>query len=300
MRGFFRDRAAKTSRRRTSQFRRALGAATVLAAVAPAVPAHADESPFAYTYLTEVLPQGAIELEQWATFRFNKPQEKYLRVQGRTEFEYGVTSRFLAAIYANYEYRNIEPEGPGAPDGPDDTVKFTGISAEFIYQLFNPITDPFGLALYFEPGIGDGERSVEFKLLFQKNFLEDRLIFATNFILEYEWEHEAEEDIWEHASAFEIFVALAYNVAPGWFAGVELLNENEYAGHIFSGAHAEANAFYFGPTIHYGTTNWWATLGFYKQLPWAGNPQDEEGVLSHGYLFDAEKTRVRFRLGWVF
>ena len=56
-----------------------------------------------------------------------------------------------------------------------------------------PFTDPFGFALYFEPSIGDGERALEFKLLFQKNFLEDRLIFATNFIFEFEWEHEAEQ-----------------------------------------------------------------------------------------------------------
>jgi hypothetical protein len=247
--------------------------------------------------LTEVLPQGAVEVEQWVTWRHKKPQEKYDRVQGRTEVEYGVTNRFLAALYANYEHTKIVPDGPGAPNGPDDTTKFTGFNAEFIYQVLNPFTDPFGFALYFEPSIGDGQRALEFKLLFQKNFLDDRLIFATNFILEYEWEHDADEDTWEHASAFEIFVALAYRVAPGWFAGVELLNENEYAEHIFSGAHAEVSKFYFGPTIHYASQNWWATLGVYKQLPWAANHTDEEGLVSHGYVYDAERMRLRLRLG---
>lgn len=275
----------------------AFGAVTAMGTVAPLNTAHADELPFAYTYLTEVLPQGAVEIEQWVTWRHKKPQEKYDRLQGRSEIEYGVSNRFLAALYANYEHTKVVPDGPGAPDSATDTTKFTGFSAEFIYQVLNPFTDPFGFALYVEPGIGDGERSLEFKALFQKNFLDDRLILAANFILEYEWEHEADEDIWEHASAFEIFVAVAYRVAPGWFAGVELLNENEYEDHIFSGAHAEVSAFYFGPTIHYASQNWWATLGVYKQLPWAANHTDEDNVVSHGYLIDAERMRLRFRLG---
>jgi hypothetical protein len=275
----------------------ACGVLTAVALLTPWHPARADESPFAYTYLTEVLPQGAMEVEQWLTWRHRKQDEKFDRLQGRTEFEYGISNRFLAALYLNYEHTKIEPTGPLAPDEADDTTKFTGVNAEFIYQVLNPFTDPFGFALYFEPFIGDGERALEFKLLFQKNFLEDRLIFAANFILEYEWEHEAEEDLWEHASAFEIFVALAYRVAPGWYAGAELLNENEFAGHLLNGAHPEANAFFAGPTIHYGAQNWWATLGLYWQLPWAGNPQEEPGLISDGYLVGEERMRLRFRLG---
>jgi Family of unknown function (DUF6662) len=288
-----------TFKRRRSPRALALGTMTALMALAPWQEARADESPFAYTYLTEVLPQGGMEIEQWLTWKHKKPQEKFDQLQGRTEFEYGFSNRFQGALYLNYEHTKIEPEGPGAPNDFDDTTKFTGVNAEFIYQVWSPFTDPFGFALYFEPSIGDGERALEFKLLFQKNFFEDRLIFATNFILEYEWEHEAEEDIWEHASAFEITVALAYRVAPGWFAGVEFLNENEYAEHIFSGAHAEVSKFYFGPTIHYATQNWWATLGFYKQLPWASNHTDEAGLVAHGYVYDAERTRLRFRLGII-
>lgn len=286
-------------RDKTTKYAMAFGAMAAVAVLAPWQTAHADESPFAYTYLSEVLPQGGMEIEQWLTWKHKKPQETFDQLQGRTEFEYGITNRFQGAVYLNYEHTKIEPNGPGAPNGPDDTTKFTGFNAEFIYQVLNPFTDPFGFALYFEPAIGDGERALEFKLLFQKNFLEDRMIFATNFILEYEWEYEADEDIWERESAFEITVALAYRVAPGWMAGVELLNETGYEGHIFSGAEAETTAFYFGPTIHYATQNWWATLGFYKQLPWAANHTDEEELVAHGYVYDAERTRLRFRLGII-
>ena len=281
----------RTSKRR-SPHTLALSAATALMALAPWQQARADESPFAYTYLTEVLPQGAIELEQWVTWKHKKPQETFDVFEGRTEIEYGFTNRFLGALYLNYEHVNIEPDGLGAPNGPENTTKFTGINAEFIYQVWSPFTDPFGFALYFEPAIGDGERALEFKLLFQKNFLEDRLIFATNFIFEFEWEEE--DDEWEREAAFEITVGLSYRVAPGWFVGAELLNENAYEGHF---EHAEVSTWYVGPAVHFGSERWWATLGFYKQLPWAGNHTDEPELTSHGYVVDAERTRLRFRLG---
>ena len=270
----------------------ALGA--LLASLHPAL---ADESPFASLYTTELLPKGAMEVEQWATWKHKKPQEQFDQVEGRTEFEYGLSNKFLASLYANYEHTKIAPNGPGAPDGAAEGTKFTGFNAEFIYQVLDPYTKPIGFALYVEPGIGDDARSLEFKLLFQKNFLDDRLIFAANFNLEYEWEHDDALDIWQQASAFEIYLGASYRFAPRWFAGVEFLNENAYEGHIFSGAHAAENAFYFGPTLHYAAPSWWATVGVFAQLPWAGNPADAPGAISHGYLVDAERMRLRLRIG---
>jgi len=279
---------------RRSPLRLALCALTALAAFIPLRGAHADESPFANIYTTEVLPQGAWEVEQWLTWKHKKPQEKFDLLQGRTEIEYGFTNRLLGAFYLNYEHSKITPEGPGAPDGPDDTTKFTGVNAEFIYQVLNPFTDPLGFALYFEPAIGDGERALEFKLLFQKNFMEDRLVLAANINLELEWAHDDALNEWERESGLEFYLGVSYRFAPNWFAGVELLNENGFGGHL---EHAEKNAFYFGPTIHYATENWWATLGVFSQLPWAGNPADEPGAISHGYLVGEERMRMRFRLG---
>jgi len=269
-------------------------ALSALAALIPLQPAYADESPFASIYTTELLPQGAVEIEQWLTWKHRKPDEQFDLLEGRTEIEYGFSNRFLGAFYLNYEHSKIEPKGPGAPDGPDDTTKFTGVNAEFIYQVLNPLTDPIGFGLYFEPSIGDDERALEFKLLFQKNFMEDRLILAANLNLELEWEHDDVLDEWEPASAFEIYLGIAYQFAPGWFGGVEFLNENGFEDHL---KHAVDNAFYFGPTIHYGSQRWWATLGVFAQLPWAGNPADDPAALSHGYLVGAERLRARLRIG---
>lgn len=272
--------------------------AGVFAVLAAGSPARADESPFASIYTTELLPQGGAEAEQWLTWATSKPDERFDAVEGRTEVEYGITNRLQLSLYANYEWSKIVPKGPGAVDEPTDTTRFSGFSAEAIYQVLNPFTDDFGFAVYLEPAIGAGERELEGKLLFQKNFLEDRLILAANVNLEYEWEHDVSAGDWERESALEFYLGVSYRFAPGWYGGVELLNENGYEGHLlFDHAHAETNAFYFGPALHYGGETWWATLAVYQQLPWAGNPADEPGALSHGLLVEAERYRVRFRLG---
>jgi len=270
----------------------------IVAALAFWSPALADDSPFASIYTTELLPEGGREAEQWVTWSTSKPDERFDVVRGRTEVEYGVTSRFQLALYANYQWTGIRPSGPGARDGITDTTRFTGFSAEAIYQVLNPFTDPLGLALYVEPEIGAGERAIEGKLLFQKNFLEDRLILVANINFEWEWAHDVTTGDWEHESAVEFYLGASYRFAPGWYGGVELLNENGYEGHLlFDHANAETNAFYFGPALHFGSETWWATLAVYQQLPWAGNPAHEPGALTHGLLTKAERFRVRLRLG---
>ncbi len=49
---------------------------------------------------------------------------------------------------------------------------------EAIYRLLSPYKDPIGLALYFELAVGDQETELEWKILLQKNWLEDRLVWA--------------------------------------------------------------------------------------------------------------------------
>ena len=224
-----------------------------------------------------------------------RSQERYYRLQGRTELEYGVSDRFQVALYASYSRTKIVPNGPGAPGSPENSFLFDGISGEAIYQVLNPYTAPVGLALYFEPSIGRGTRALEFKALLQKNLLEDRLILAANLNLEYEWERDA--GVWEHGSALEFYLGASYRFAPGWFGGLEFLNENAYSGHILSGASAQTSAFYFGPTLHYASQGWWATLAFLPQLPIAGNPGGGAGAVSHGYVTEEERMRMRLRIG---
>ena len=44
----------------------------------------------------------------------------------------------------------------------------------------SPYTDPVGLAIYFEPTVGDRFLEFDTRILVQKNYFDDRLILAAN------------------------------------------------------------------------------------------------------------------------
>ena len=179
--------------------------------------ARADESIFAWTYTTDLLPKGRWEFEQWVTARWEKEHGTYNVFDFREEFEYGVTDNFQVSLYLNHHYvkasNSIAAENPAHPGRrlpgafetggedvhaghdpaiPFDSYHFESVSLELIYRLLSPYKHPFGLALYFEPAVGDQETELEWKILLQKNWFEDRLVWALN--VNYELEYEKEED----------------------------------------------------------------------------------------------------------
>lgn len=278
--------------------------AAILAAAGTS-PALADESPFGTLYTTDTLPAGAAEVEQWATWKSGKPHESYSRLEGRTEYEYGVTSDFQLAGYANYKWTYQRPAG-----GPSDSeAEFTSVSAEAIYRLWDPYTHPFGVALYLEPAIGSGLREIEAKLLLQKNFLDDRLVLAANAVLEQEWEH-ADADLsaapgspeavahWDKETELKFLIGASYRVASNWSAGAEFEVKREYDGLlVWDHAAAAADSYFFGPTLHYAAENYFVTLSTQAQLPWAANLSGEPGETVNGFAHEEERYRAQLRIG---
>jgi hypothetical protein len=176
---------------------------------------HGHEAIFSWTYTTDLTPKGHGEFEQWITTRWEKEHGSYSVVDFREEFEYGVTDNFQLAIYLNHHYVHAnddvpaeDPARPGNrlpgayetggedvhaghnPATPFDSYHFESVSLEGIYRLLSPYKDPIGLALYFEPSVGDQETELEWKILLQKNWLEDRLVWALNVNYELEFEKE--------------------------------------------------------------------------------------------------------------
>src|SRR5260221_5496809 len=188
------------------------GALFLVVALCVAASATAGESPFGYVYTTDTHPKGKREFEQWLTQRYGQSQGDFDLWQLRSEFEYGVTDRLQTALYLNHGSVNAfhtRPDGttgPGAfvPDDVDPDARyqkrfFESISNEWIYRVLSPYKDPIGLALYIEPSWGPDKRELEGKLILQKNFLEDRLMWALNFFasagserLHGAWEHDGE------------------------------------------------------------------------------------------------------------
>lgn len=295
------------------------GAALTTAALLTA--AHAEESQFGYVYTTDLLPKGAKEVEQWATWRHQKVAGKYDEVEGRTEVEYGLTDNLQGALYANYASARAYHNGPdGATTPPEQFAdktnvgadqnwhgkRFVGVSGELIYRALSPYTDPIGLAFYFEPVVGPKFREIESKIILQKNFLDDRLVTAFNATYAPEWrlvdsEKKPGAHTWNAETDINYNFAASYRFAPNWSAGMELVNEHEYNSYHL---HHETNSGYFtGPSIHYGGKQYFVTVTALEQLPWAtghGSTVDGAVVGHRDYDNDYEKFRLRVKAGFYF
>lgn len=275
-------------------FAKALIASTVLLGASAA---QADEDIFGYTRGTEVLPKGAKELEFWATRRSDKGAGSYSAYDYRVELEYGFTSKLKGSLYLTGRQHDIAGV-PGLEDR-SQTV-FDGIANEWRYNILSVYQDALGLTLYVEPEYSrydgvSGERRTEYaletRLLLEKHFLDDNLVWAFNLNSELAREHEA--DAVEGEAVVGFSSGLAYRFATGWYGGAELDYRSVYP----ALAEREAWALFAGPTLHYASTKWWATLTWLPQV--RGAPRDPARS-DHLHLDEFEKNEVRLRVGYNF
>ncbi|MBI1179503.1 MAG: hypothetical protein GC201_03030 [Alphaproteobacteria bacterium] len=304
-------------------------AATLGVCLGNAHSARADEPLFGYVYATDILPKGQSEIEQWSTLREGRSQGDFHLWQGRTEYSYGLTNNLQLSGYVNYDYANVYHNAPDGttvppevfadytadPDARFEKWRFEGVSAEAIWRVLSPYTAPVGIALYVEPTIGPRTREVENRLIIQKNFYDDRIVLAFNFtwaleLRKLQGDPEAEPGSrdarihWDRETDINFGLAASYRFAANWSAGLEFLNEREFASlNPFKGGVANNVAYYFGPNIHYGGRRFFVTATFLFQLPWAkdyANPPP--GFIVHGITNadDFEKYRLRIKAGFYF
>lgn len=252
--------------------------------------ASADDQPFVSLYTTDIDTQGEREGEQRLEWRAGHGSGTFAEFISRTEVEYGITDDFQASAYLNYDWSraHIVP-------APAETQSLLGVSGELIYRFWNVYFDPIGLAVYLEPSYGPGSRSVEAKILLQKNFLNDTLRLALNANFEDDWNRTAGH--WHKTSALEFDAGLSYNITPEFSAGLEFDNERQMNGLVLGGdASEQTSAYFLGPTLQYiaGVTK--ITLGVETQLPIAGNASRVANALHDGFVSDAERYRILLRL----
>lgn len=308
-------------------FRKFAGAVFVTLLLVPFC-ATAEEPLFGFVSTTDLLPQGKFEGAQWLSWRDGKTVGQFDVVEGRTEFEYGLSNRLQVAAYLNYEWADAYHDnvitGETLPPaalanlnvGPDDrlnTTRFTAASLEGIYRVLSPYIDPIGLALYLRPSIGPQFREVEARLILQKNFIDDRFVLALNIDDTVDW-HDVPTDFasdgavldrkWDDESALAFGLASSYRFGTGWSAGVELQNERGYAGEDpFSTGIRTSVAYYLGPTLHYANEHIFATLTYLTQLPFASdyaNSHPDFIVDGRNYSAGNERLRLRLKFGWYF
>ena len=267
----------------------------VCAALFVAIPAQADENYFGYTYGSETLPKGHWEVYQWATSRSGKADGSYQAVDLQTEFEHGFTDHLQGSFYLNAVQHDISQVSNFSNR---DQFRFNGLQGSLKYSLKSPYKDGYGLAVYLEPGYkryGDasGERVDTFffepKLIVQKNFREDTVIWATNFSGEFEREHNLETKAWESELELQVSTGLSYRFAPHWFAGLEFLATSAFE-RMHLNTLGEYGVF-AGPNLHYANQKWWATLTVLPQL--TGWPENS-GTRN---LDNFESLQVRLKVG---
>lgn len=286
---------------------------TVLAAasaVALATPAQADENLLGYNYGAETLPKGKTEAYVWFTDRRGKDEGDYDAQDYQLEIEHGISDKVQVSGYLDFvshHIRGLEPEF----EDKDHDFRFQGLQGSVKWAALSPYKDGIGLALYVEPvwkridkisGEKGREFELENKLILQKNFLDDRLIWIGNLTAEMEFEREKEVDALtgqiEHENetelALEATTGLSYRVAPNWFLGVEGRYHSEYPDFPdrFSREHY---AFFAGPTIHYGGKRWWLTATWLPQI--GGRPSPAGSDL---HLEEHEKRELRLKIGYNF
>jgi hypothetical protein len=304
-------------------------AAVAAAAGLGAGAAQADEPLFGFINTTDLLPKGQKEVEQWATLREGRSEGQFHVLQNRTEFSYGLRDDVQVSAYLNYDWADAwrnTPEGETAPPEvyadysvePDkrlNRVRFEGVSGEVIWRLMSPYTQPVGVALYLEPTIGPRTREMEYRLLLQKNFHDDRVVVAGNVTVGQEWrrllpdpeaEPGSEEAFthWDKETDVNFDVGVSWRFRENWSVGLEALNEREWAGlNPFDASQRTNVAYYVGPTIHYGGQKFFATATFVAQVGAAkdyANPAP--GLIVDGITNadDFEKYRLRVKVGTFF
>ncbi|WP_426164309.1 DUF6662 family protein [Pseudoduganella sp. R-34] len=281
-----------------------------------ALPALADENLFGYVRGSEVLPKGSGEFYQWVTQRNNKGSGHYRAVDTKTEIEYGVTDRFQVSAEVN----GLAVKSQGLlingylPKDIDSNLRLQGFEVAAKYNFLSPAKDDFGLSAYtsFEYGrldvhSGQRKRELEFEaqLQAQKYFLEGQLTWVGNIGLraahekrkaiadlpeDFEWPTDPEMEI-----STKIGTGLSYRFAPGWYAGVEALFENEYETEVGQ----ERWSVFGGPSLHYGGKQWWATLTVFRQLRGGGERYDGQPA-KQLHLIERTKNELRLKVGYNF
>jgi hypothetical protein len=278
-----------------------------------------SESQFGFIYTTDLLPKNAKEVEQWLTWRGQKTGGTFNLFEGKTAIEYGVTDAFQIAGYATYDWMEAYENGPDGKTAPAEpfsysqpgetdyysSTKFIGLSLEAIYRVMSPYTDPFGMAFYFEPTVGDRFTELEARIILQKNFFDDTLVLAFNFTYAPEFRYLPSDDgtskSWQEETDVNFSYGASYRFTSNWSIGFELLNEHEANSYDWS-MHMN-NGWYLGPSLHFGGKDFFVTAVFLKQMPWATTYADTApDAVVHGYDFDNdfEMYRIRVKTGFYF
>jgi len=292
-------------------------AAVIVAAtlLSPAL-VHADENLFGYVRGAEVVPKGGWELYNTTTLRDGKGAGSYRAFDNVTELEYGVNDRFN--VSGGLQLLSIDTQGLSfdgyLPGDKEFDLRPSGAELTGKYNFLRPAADGIGLSGRFaldyswidrHSGEDKDTLSAEFDLIAQKYFMDGEMIWVGNLGLEatyadraeiadlpegFEWPTDPEMEI-----ELKVGTGLSYRFAPNWFIGAEALYETEFETEIGQ----ERWSVFAGPTLHYGSNKWWATLSYLPQIR-GGGEQYEGQTETDLHLIEKTEQESRLKIGFNF
>ncbi len=276
----------------------------------------AGENLFGHVKGAETLPKGSGELYQKLTQRSDKGRGHYTAYDAVTEFEYGITNSLSST--AGIKMQSIDTNGllieGYLPEEIDTGLELSGLEASLKYNFLSPAKDDIGLSglIGFDytwkdkhSGQDKQTASVETALLLQKFMLEGQLTWVGNLGMEATYAKRDEidglpEDFeWPTDPEMEIELifgtGLNYRFAPKWSLSMEVLYETEFETEVGQ----ERWSVFAGPSLHYGSQTWWATLTWLPQLE-GGGEQYEDQSDTDLHLIEKTETEVRLKIGFNF
>lgn len=287
------------------RFKHLVGAAATTLFVASPL-AQAEENLWLYAKGTDTRPQGSTEVKLSNITRVGKNNGDYRFHDIRPEIEYGITdSLTVGAEIMIFDHKYKVDTGDGSldplPDGErfNDT-QFGGFELGLKYNILSPYKDFMGFSIgagyenrriYRLDGADIKQDSFTTTLFFQKNFLDDTLVFVLNPKIEFERRKNdgGDEKVLEEEFSLDISAGVSYRIAPKWFVGLEYRTQSDYLNPQIDGEFEDGLqrsnldlgdirvgtqhqiAHYFGPTVHYAEQQWWATAGILWQFKGHGN-----------------------------
>ncbi|MEM7359080.1 MAG: DUF6662 family protein [Pseudomonadota bacterium] len=315
-------------------YKKYVGVITALAAgITCLSTAQAEENLWMYAKGTDTRPQGSVEIKIQDILRDGKFAGDYSFHEIRPSIEYGITDKLTVGaelMIFRHDYSITNPDlqpyydTQGGEGGRFKETAIGGYEFGLKYNFLSPYKDAFGFSMglawdhrdkYRLDGADINQDALEIYAYFQKNFLDDTLVFVFNPKMELERRTSGEgfDFVLEEEIALDVAAAVSYRFAPKWFIGAEYRHQSDYLSPLvidpdtgglveddpsldqsdidllfpkFGTQHQNGN--YFGPSIHYATERWWATASILLQVSGGGS---ENAFNANGKNYDEHEER---------
>jgi hypothetical protein len=262
-----------TSESLSQSLARAFGVAAVCLAASAFLPgaARANPRPLPFTYQSETLPKGAMEVEQFVDFVPSRATDlsgnpvAYLATEFQTEFEIGLTDRLELGLYVSFV-----PTSPAYEPQTLPTMEFgNGAKQRVRYRLADPEAWPVDVAVYGEVSENEREVELEGKIILQRRV--GRVRFITNLWAEHEFYLDGHRE-W----ALDPTVGVTAELSPRYHVGAESWMRAEYR--VGGGASLPLHV-YVGPAFMMNFGKLWWSNGVYLRV----TDIDRSTVLGEAY-----------------